>query len=408
MSTTLDYGSNSSNKRPTAYFRTSVSLAQAPKTNDSFTLNFTVDDGIIVYVNGAEAGRYNMPSGTVSYNSFATSYAPGNPDTGQMQLDASLFRKGSNTIAVELHNNSASSTDLLWDAEIITTASTATPTFYATEPEIQLPNGTVKLTASYREMTQSERAAQNVTPVRINEVSGSNNSLVNDYFKKNDWIELYNTTNEEIDVEGMYLTDNLEKPEKYQITKGSTTVSTKIAPHGYLVIWCDKLETTTQALHASFKISGDGGTLQLMAADKSWKDVLFYEAHDANHTVGRYPDGCSDVYAMDMQTIAQSNRLTSYATTVDQQQAIDRVSPLIASANGFRLRYGSAQLLVKNETDGPATVQVYTTDGRLIERQTVLVKGGTARLSVAHLPQGFYVARATNSDDTRVACKFMK
>ncbi len=408
VSTTLDYGSDSRNKRPTAYFRATVTLAQAPKSNDSFTLNFTVDDGIIVYVNGTEAGRYNMPSGTVSYNQYATSYAPNNPDTGEMTLSASLFRKGSNTIAVELHNNNATSTDLLWDAEITTTASTTEPTFYATEPEIALPSGTVKLTASYRPLTESELAEQGISPVRINEISGSNNSLVNDYFKKNDWIELYNTTDSEIDVEGMYLTDNLEKPEKYQITKGSTTASTKIAAHGYLIIWCDKLATTSQALHASFKISGEGGALQLMAADKSWKDVLYYDAHDANHTVGRYPDGSADVYVMDMPTIAGSNMLTSYLTTVEQQPEITRVKTLVASANGFRLRYGAGQLIVKNETDGPATIYIYTTDGRLIERQNVEVKAGTARLSVGHLPQGFYVARATNSDDTRVACKFMK
>ena len=407
--TTLDYGSDSRNKRPTYYFRTTLSLTNAPKTSDKFTLNFTVDDGIIVYVNGSEAGRYNMPSGNVSFNSYASSYAPNNPDTGSMELDASLFRKGTNTIAVELHNNSASSTDIYWDAELTSTVNVE-QTYYSTDAEIKLPGSNVSLTASYRPLTQSELAQQGINTVRINEISGSNSSLINEYFKKNDWIELYNTTDAEVDVEGMYLTDNLNKPEKYKITKGTTKANTVIPAHGYLIIWCDKLETTDQALHASFKIDGEGGVLQLMAADKSWKDTIYYGTHDSNHTVGRYPDGCADVYVMNVQTIAKANVLSSYVELTDQEKMKEAtaVPSLIASANGFRIRYGAQQLLVKSESDGPALVEIFTTDGRQVERQSVTIRGGKAQLSVAHLHSGFYVARAINSDGTRVSCKFMK
>ena len=408
--TTLDYGTDSSKKRPTSYFRTTFNLTQAPKASDSFTFNFTVDDGIIVYVNGTEAGRYNMPSGTVSYSSYASSYAPNNPDTGTMELSGSLFRKGSNTIAVELHNNSASSTDLYWDAELTAMLNDPDASYYSTEAEIALPSGKVSLTASYRALTQSELTAQGITPVRINEISGSNSSLINEYFKKNDWIELYNTTDKAVDVEGMYLTDNLDKPTKYQITKGTTKANTVIPAHGYLIIWCDKLETTDQALHASFKIDGEGGVLQLMAADKSWKDEIYYGTHDANQTVGRYPDGSADVYMLTTQTIAKANVMTSYMTLTDQEkmkEATD-VPSLIASANGFRVRYGAQQLIVKHDDAQEATVEVFTTDGRQLLRQPVTLRGGKTQLSIAHLRPGFYVARATDRDGNRVSCKFMK
>jgi hypothetical protein len=66
---------------------------------------------------------------------------------------------------------------------------------------------------------------------------------------------------------------------------------------------CDKQPTTNQALHASFKISGEGGVLALTAASKAWTDTLYYGAHDAATTVGRYPDGSSSVYAMNITTI---------------------------------------------------------------------------------------------------------
>jgi hypothetical protein len=288
-----------------------------------------------------------------------------------------------------------------------------TPTYYSTDQEIALPSdGNIVLKANFRELTQQERKQQGFNPVCINEVSGSNNSFINEYGKKNDWVELYNTTDSPVDIEGMYLSDNLSKADKYKITKGNTNASTVIPAHGYLLIWCDKLATTDAALHASFKVSGEGGVLTLMAADKSWKDELYYRAHDANTTIGRYPDGCADVYEMSLATIANSNILTSYVVKTDQEELKKLTGveqPMIASANGFRIRYGADQLLVKNEGNSDyVTVDVYTSDGRLVESQVVAFHQGVARMSVAHLPSGFYVARATDSQQGRVGCKFMK
>ena len=411
MGTTLNYGSDANNKRPTYYFRTSVSLTDEPASSDVFTFDYYIDDGLVVYVNGIEAGRFNMPSGTISYNTFASTYADQFP-TGTLTLPASLFHKGSNVIAVEVHNNAANSTDIIFDASInAQMAGSAEPTYYSTEQEITLPSGTVSLTASYRQLSQQELAEEGVTPVRINEVSGSNNSLVNEYGKKSDWVELYNTTNEPVDVEGMYLTDNLDKPEKYRITKGNTQANTIIPAHGFLLVWCDKLETTAQALHASFKVSGDGGVLALTAADKSWRDELYYTAHDATSTVGRYPDGGAEVYALNVPTIAGANLLTSYMTKIDQEEqkeASGISAPVIASSNGFRISYGAHQLIVKGEDVESAQVEIFTTDGRLVERLSVALHHGTTRIQVDHLPTGFYVARATDVEGNRIGCKFMK
>ena len=278
----------------------------------------------------------------------------------------------------------------------------------STDEEISLPTGTVKLTATFNRLSDSEARAQGITPVRINEVSGSNDSYIDEYGKKGDWIELYNTTDKEIDVEGMYLTDNVEKPTKYQITKGDTRANTKIPAHGFLVIWCDnKRATTDNGLHASFKIDGDGGQIALLAADQSWGDVLTYGAHDARTTVGRYPDGANDVYAMNVATIGARNLMTYYVTKVDQQNIDVAVRP-IASANGLRLCYASRQLLVKSEGSQQVGISIYRTDGTLVEQAEVSVNSGSARLNVETLAPGFYVARATDSNGTSVSCKFIQ
>ena len=276
-----------------------------------------------------------------------------------------------------------------------------------TDEEITMPTGNVNLKASFRAMTDAERQDAGVTPVRINEISGANDCFIDENGKKGDWVELYNTTNEPIDVEGMYLTDNLNKPEKYQITKGNTKANTIIPAHGYLIIWCDKRETSDRGLHASFKISDDGGSMALMAADKSWKDVMDYCAHDSKVTVGRFPDGNADVYKMDVPTIAASNVKTSYVTEVEQTGGQTDIRTATQDNNGLNLCYGSGQLVLSAAAE-QATVSVYTVGGQLVEEAVVTFTGGSAHLDVSHLQSGFYVARAVDNNGAQVSCKFMK
>ena len=191
-------------------------------------------------------------------------------------------------------------------------------TQYSTKASISVTGtSAIKLQACFKALTDAEKTTQGLTPVRINEVSAANGIHVNEYFKRNDWVELYNTTNQPIDIAGMYLSDNEQKPLKYQISKGDSQASTTIPAHGYLIVWCDKLESKDQ-LHASFKLDADGGSVLLTAADESWSDRLVYTAHQADQTVGRYPDGGSDIFVMNVPTIAQSNISTSYLVPVEQ------------------------------------------------------------------------------------------
>jgi len=317
VNTTVGYGNNSQQKNPTTYFRKNFTLNAAPTSQDVFQLNYQLDDGCVVWVNGQEAGRVNMHQGTVNYDTFSQSYAEDTPLTGTLDLNPSLFKKGNNVIAVEVHNISYTSSDLFWAAELTTSVDASSDEDILTDAVINLTDNTVNLTAMFTPLSAKERAAQGLNPVRINEVSASNSVYVNEYFKHNDWVELYNTTDQPIDVEGMYLSDNLKKPQKYQITKGNTSINTIIPAHGYLVIWCDKLDPQSQ-LHASFKLDADGGDVLLTAADESWNDHLVYTAMKGDETVGRYPDGSANVIKMNLPTIAKSNITSSYTTEIEQ------------------------------------------------------------------------------------------
>ena len=135
------------------------------------------------------------------------------PDEGSLTLDASLFRRGTNLIAVEVHNNSSNSSDIYWDASLILTSSNNNGQIVCTEETYTLPdNGTVNLVACYEALSNDECTEAGIVPVRINEISADNSIYINDYFQENDWIELYNTTDEAIDVAGMYVSDNLLVP----------------------------------------------------------------------------------------------------------------------------------------------------------------------------------------------------
>lgn len=315
----IGYGKSSLNTTVSAknklayYFNRTFTLAKNPSSSDVFTLNYTIDDGFVIYVNGVEAARYNMPSGTPGYNTAATTYAEGNPDAGSVKLSSSLFKKGTNYIAVEVHNNSTSSSDIMWDAELLMTVpKEGNSEFITTEEELEITTaGNYNLMACYEPISDDELIANGTTPIKINEVSAANTMAVNDNFSKKDWIELYNTTEEEIDVAGMYLSDDENNPKKYQIPSGA--INTIIQPYGHLVIWADEKAGVSQ-LHANFKLgNNDGEKVILMSEDETWKDCLTYTVHSGVQSVGLYPDGSNNVYVMDAPTIGTTNKLDSYA-----------------------------------------------------------------------------------------------
>jgi hypothetical protein len=59
----------------TYYFRTEIDV-RFKTANGTFTLWHVIDDGAVFYVNGVEAGRFNMPSGPISYATFAPTTLP--------------------------------------------------------------------------------------------------------------------------------------------------------------------------------------------------------------------------------------------------------------------------------------------------------------------------------------------
>ena len=412
--TILDYGGSTNDKRPTYYFRHTLTLDNTPSDVDVITLNYIIDDGFVLYVNGTEAARYNMPEGQISYNTFATTYAHDNPDQGIIKIPSSLFQKGKNVIAVEIHNNNASSTDIYWEASLTYKSNEAKGDFVYFEEEYKMPSGNMSLQACYREMTDKEKQEEELqtVPVVINEVSAGNSIYVNDYFKKDDWIELYNTTNKDIDLEGTYLTDRSEKPTKCQITARGTKASTIIPAHGYKVIWCSK-RTTDRELHVDFKLDNEDGTvIQLMGKDKTWADSIVYCAHNGDQTVGRYPDGGHNIYLMTKPTIGKSNTLNTYATAWEYIAPVDTTGTgnglrtITSRSGGLSIAYTGQELLLKSEDTPNITLSIHTASGATVFYQQLCLTDGHERVGLSFLPAGIYIARLRDSEGNECSTKF--
>jgi hypothetical protein len=119
VATTIGYGPNSGNKYPTTYFRRSFNVTGAANVT-GLSAKVLRDDGVIVYINGVEAFRSNMPIGPVNYTTYASSVVGGGDETAYFNftLDPALLREGNNVIAVELHQANAGSSDLSFDLEL--------------------------------------------------------------------------------------------------------------------------------------------------------------------------------------------------------------------------------------------------------------------------------------------------
>ena len=118
-------------------------------------------------------------------------------------------------------------------------------------PTPSLPNNQ----SGFNQMDLNLRA-MNKTGVWISEVMASNDSVTTyENAGKSDWIEIFNSSAETVDISGWGLSDNLKRGRKWQFPQG-----TYIGPGEYKVILCDKdtARNSTSELHTSFKISRNG------------------------------------------------------------------------------------------------------------------------------------------------------
>ncbi|MEM7234620.1 MAG: hypothetical protein AAF517_20745, partial [Planctomycetota bacterium] len=111
--TKLSFGGDKNKKYVSYFFRQRFQVAEGQEF-ESAELELKVDDGAVIYLNGSEAGRVNMPDGEVKYDTKATGDAV-EETTDKLKVDARLLRPGDNLLAVRVHQKSQSSSDISLD-----------------------------------------------------------------------------------------------------------------------------------------------------------------------------------------------------------------------------------------------------------------------------------------------------
>ncbi|MBU0677347.1 MAG: VCBS repeat-containing protein, partial [Verrucomicrobia bacterium] len=108
------------NKYVTTYFRRAFDLESAGLYCGELDMRVRRDDGVVVYLNGQEVFRNNMPGGSIDYLTTATASVQGADETDYLQfaVDGHLLVDGQNVIAVEIHQFSASSSDISFDLDL--------------------------------------------------------------------------------------------------------------------------------------------------------------------------------------------------------------------------------------------------------------------------------------------------
>ena len=123
--TVIGYGPDSGNKYITSYFRREFNLQNAWQISE-LTVNLLRDDGAIVYLNGQEIVRSNMPAGAVTYTTQSAGTASGADESTFFPFTADptdVLEEGSNVLAVEVHQTSGGSSDVSFNLELIGTTS---------------------------------------------------------------------------------------------------------------------------------------------------------------------------------------------------------------------------------------------------------------------------------------------
>jgi alkaline phosphatase len=100
---------------PCYYFRHTFNVDD-PATYTDLSLRILRDDGAVVYLNGTEVSRYSMPSGDISYDTWAATAADYSWDPAT--VIPNLLVQGANVLAVEIHQGNSTSSDISLDLEL--------------------------------------------------------------------------------------------------------------------------------------------------------------------------------------------------------------------------------------------------------------------------------------------------
>jgi len=200
-------------------------------------------------------------------------------------------------------------------------------------------------------MTQATLAPEGQT-LTINEFMASNGNVFEDEFGEyDDWIEIFNFGDQPVDINGIYITDEITDPEKWRFFSGSGPLY--LAPGEYYLFWADG-QHDQGVNHLGFKLSAEGEEIAIFTStDQLLIDSVTYSQQYYDVSKGRQPDGGETWNFFLTPTPGASNSTDGFLGQLSK--------PQFSNSGGF---FNTPfQLNITNSN--PGSVTRYTLDGSI-------------------------------------------
>ncbi len=138
--TVVGFGPNSGAKYITTYFRRAIVVTNYAAFSE-LSLRLLRDDGGVVYLNGSEVYRNNMPGGAIGYTTVALGSVPDEGTYYSSPVNPGYLVPGTNIVAVEIHQANGTSSDLSFDFELTGVLSFVAPYFTAQPQSLNVGAG---------------------------------------------------------------------------------------------------------------------------------------------------------------------------------------------------------------------------------------------------------------------------
>lgn len=239
--------------------------------------------------------------------------------------------------------------------------------------------------------------------LKINEIMASNDTAVpdpdddgtGDNSPYDDWFEIYNADTQVINIGGMFMTDDLDDPTKWQIPKNNPAKTT-IAPGGFLLIWADK-EMSQGALHVDFSLSGDGETIGIFAPDGQTELASYtFGAQQTDFSIGCDPDGSDNwiQYAKSTPGASNSGGSTNMPPIIQNltiaPDSLTPATPVTISAD-----------IVDANNNLATVVLTYGPENEITNQKNMAATGSTYKAEIGPFADGsriYYFISATDAE----------
>ena len=192
----------------------------------------------------------------------------------------------------------------------------------------------------------------------IYEFEAKNSSTINDSNGDyDDWIEILNTSNQSINLNGYFITNDLKVKTKNLLVSGGSDLT--IAPGGLLILWADE-EIPQGNNHLNFKL-GDSSQIALFSPDMILLDSVSYLNQYNNISMGRDPNDHAVWKFYSTPTPGKVNS-SNGQIGVTEPPVFSRKSGIFNSTIkvGISTQPGNTALYTLNSSDPKSTSMVYS------------------------------------------------